>query len=98
LSSIVEVNQYKYCSHSAQFQFRTGVSAILAMCFFVVYQVAGVVEGSTAVVTFEWLHSRVSVEVHLESLSSCKFFPAHFANKLSLIGVSFGVTVTISDA
>ena len=68
------------------------------MSFFMIYQVAGVVERSVAVVTFERFHSRVSVEMHLERLSSCKFFSTHFAYELSFVGVSFGVTVAISYA
>jgi hypothetical protein len=40
----------------------------------------------------------MSVEMHLERLTPCKFFPTNFADIFSLIGMSFGVAVAISDA
>lgn len=72
--------------------------AVLAMCFFVIDQITGVMKGSVAAIAFERLDSRVSVEVHLECLSPCKLFSAHFAYKLSFISVSFSMAIAISNA
>lgn len=55
-------------------------------------------ERSTALVAFERLNSRVSVEVHFKRLSPRKLFPAHFANEFTFVVVGFGVTVAIPDA